>query len=468
MDRFREQMQEEDDFRQVLERYEDMVERKSSYFFDVEEFELIIDYYLDIRNFKKANEAVEIATKQHPGSGEIIIKHIQIFLETNQPSQAIDKLKEIPEWDMENAEIYLLRGTALAQLGKIPEAEKQFDIALARTEEDKVEILINISMAFENARKFNLAIKYLRIAFAIEPENLTILYDLGFYYERMHEYATSIEFYNKYLDEDPFSDNVWYNLGVVYYKINQPKKALEAYDYAISVNPTYASAYFNKANIYANDSDFVNAIAVYHDFLSLEEDHVQGWCYLGECYDQIEAYDLALKTYKKVIEIDNTFPEGWFGAGLAYLALGNNSDAVTYLLKAIELDNENSDYWFHLGEAYESTHTIPEAIKCYRQTVLLDAKDEQAWLNLAKIYYNEKNYAFSLEIISEAFETITDDAELFSLEAAAYFRLADWSSGFVSLRKAFKLNDKIAEEFFKIFPEGIRNLRIQNLLNNLL
>jgi len=54
MDRFRQQMQEEDEFRQVLERFEDMVERKSAYFFDVEEFELIIDYYLDIRNFKKA------------------------------------------------------------------------------------------------------------------------------------------------------------------------------------------------------------------------------------------------------------------------------------------------------------------------------------------------------------------------------------------------------------------------------
>jgi len=458
-------MQEEDEFRHVLERYEDMVDRKSSYFFDVEEFELIIDYYLDTRNFKKAYEAVEIAATQHPGSSEITIKYIQIYLETSQPSMAIDKLKEIPEWDLDNSEIYLLRGTALAQLGKIPEAEKQFDLALGKTEEDKIEILINISMAFENARKFNLAIKYLRLAYAIEPDNLTILYDLGFYYERMHEYATSIEFYNKYLDEDAFSDNVWYNLGVVYYKINQPRKALEAYDYAIAVNPTYASAYFNKANIYANDSDFVNAIAVYHDFLSLEEDHVQGWCYLGECYDQIEAYDLALKTYKKVIEIDNSYPEGWFGAGLAYLAQGNNNDAITYLLKAIELDNENSDYWFHLGESYESTDAIPEAIKCYRYTVLLDGKDEQAWLNLGKIYYNQKNYALALETINEAFEIIAEDAELLSLEAACFFRISDWHQGIVFLRKAILLDDKIIDEFYKLFPEGLKKRKIQKLLN---
>ncbi len=466
MDKHREQMQDEDEFRQVLERFEDMVERKSTYFFDVEEFEQIIDYYLDIRNFKKANEAIDIAGKQHPGSSEITIKHIQIFLETNQPSQAIDKLKDIPEWDLDNADIFLLRGTALAQLGKIPEAEKQFDIALGKTEVDRVEILINISMAFENARKFNLAIKYLRIAFALEPQNLTILYDLGFYYERMHEYATSIEFYNKYLDEDPFSDNVWYNLGVVYYKINQPQKALEAYDYAIAVNPSYASAYFNKANIYANDSDFVNAIAVYHDFLSLEDDHVQGWCYLGECYDQIEANDLALKTYKKVIEIDNSFPEGWFGAGLAYLAKGNSNDAISYLLKAIELDDSNSDYWFHLGESYESTEAIPEAIKCYKQTLVLDPKDMQAWFNLSKIYFFQLDYLLSLETISEAFIINAEDPELLSLEAACHFRLSGWTVGLLSLQKAVSIDETIADEFFKFYPEGLKSKKIQKLLKN--
>lgn len=468
MDWFNENMhEEEDEFRQFLERYEDMVERKLSMFFDVEEFEQIIDYYIDIRNFRKASEAVGIAERQHPGSTEITLKRIQIFLETSQPSRAIDELNRITEWDSETPDVYLLRGTALAQLGKIAEAEKQFDLALGKTGVDKVDILINISMAFENARKYNIAIKYLRTAYALDPTNLTILYDLGFYYERLHEYETSIGFYNKYLDEDPFSDNVWYNLGVVYYKVNKTAKAIEAYDYAIAINPSYASAYFNKANIYANDSDFKNAITVYQDFLELEDDHIQAWCYLGECYDQIESFDLALKTYKRVIEIDNTTPEGWFGAGISYLSLGNFNDALAYILKAIELDTNNSDYWFHLGETYQAMDSLTEAAKCFSKAVEIDPKDDQAWFCLARIFYLQKDYVGTVELLGKVFVTIPENPELLCLEAASYFQLNGWSFGLLSLKKALLIEKNVIDEFYKLYPRGLKNKKIQDLLENL-
>ena len=294
-------MQEGNEFQQVLRKYQEMIERKVSYFFDVEEYEEIIDYYLDIRDFKLAQEAVGIALVQHPGSYDLMVKLIHIHLESGKPVQALQVLNSLPDYEKDNAEFHLLKGTALAQIGKVREAERTFDIALEKSDDDEAETLINISIAFENARHYRLAVKYLRLAYELDPTNITVLYDLGYYYERLHNYHLSIKFYNRYLDIDPFSENVWYNLGVVYYKINKTEKAMEAYDYAITVNPSYASAYFNKANIFANDKEYVKAIKVYDDFLELEPDNVQGWCYLGECYEETGHFEKALEIYKKVI-----------------------------------------------------------------------------------------------------------------------------------------------------------------------
>jgi tetratricopeptide (TPR) repeat protein len=124
MDKERDKMQESNEFQQVLERYENMLKKSHTSFFDVEEFEYIIDYYLDQRYFKQAFEAAEYAKQQHPNSTEITLKIVQIYLENGKPLQALEHLNDLPSWDEEDNEILLLKGTALTQLGKIREAEK--------------------------------------------------------------------------------------------------------------------------------------------------------------------------------------------------------------------------------------------------------------------------------------------------------------------------------------------------------
>ena len=213
MDKEPDKMQEGNEFPEVLRKYQEMIERKVSYFFDVEEYEEIIDYYLDIRDFRLAQEAVGIALIQHPGSYDLMIKLVHIYLESGKAAHALEVLNSLPEYERDGTEFFLLKGTALAQLGKLRDAERMFDTALGKSVDEEAETLINISIAFENARHYRLAVKYLRMAYELDPFNITVLYDLGYYYERLHNYHLSIKFYNRYLDIDPFSENVWYNLG---------------------------------------------------------------------------------------------------------------------------------------------------------------------------------------------------------------------------------------------------------------
>ncbi len=59
----REQVFENEEFQVLLRKYEDMRSGSQSIFFDVEEFEQIIDYYLDDFQYDEAREAATAGEK---------------------------------------------------------------------------------------------------------------------------------------------------------------------------------------------------------------------------------------------------------------------------------------------------------------------------------------------------------------------------------------------------------------------
>lgn len=414
-----------EEFQILLRKYEMMRSSEQSTFFDVEEFEQIIDYYLDEFQYDNASEAAELGSQQHPSSVEIKYKVVHIYLEQGMGKQALEMLARIPKWEHTNPEFYYLKGTSLCLTGKIHDAEKNFDQGLALAPDDTFEALLNIAIAFENARQYHLAIKYLEKAHSMVPEYLSVIYDLGYFNERLDHFDKSIEYYHKYLDLDPFSENVWYNLGVAYFKMEQFQKAIEAYDYSIAINPDYASAYFNKANTYGSIERYKEAVGTIKDFLAIEPENTQALNFLGDCYEQLQQYEDALSTYKKVIELDNTDSEGWFGAGMAQYQMNRFEEAVIYLLKSLEFDPRNTDYWINLGYIYEEAGKEDEAVKCYRQVTRIDRSDHDGWISLCTVLLNMKDFKQAFKYLKDAYSQFPEDDKITIYLAVVHFKLGN-------------------------------------------
>ncbi len=460
----REQVFENEEFQVLLRKYEDMRSGSQSIFFDVEEFEQIIDYYLDDFQYDEAKEAAKFGNKQHPGSVEIKYKFIHIYIEQGQPKKALSLLDEIPVWEENNPERYYLKGTALCLTGKLKEAEKQFDHGLSISGDETFDALVNISIAFENVRHFELAIKYLIQAYRQQPENLSVLYDLGYFYDRLHRFDESLKYYEQYLDLDSYSDNVWYNIGIVYHKLEQFEKAVDAYDFSIAINPDYASAYFNKASVWVNAGKFDRAIATYYDFLEVEPESTQAYCYMGDCFEQMNRLDDALGAFQKVIEIDNTDPEGWYGAGLIYHRQGSYQEAITYILKAIEFDSNNLDYWINLGYANEDSGLSDEAIKCYGYVTRVDSADLDGWSALTGLLMKEGRFMDALGSLREAFVFHSEDAGIRIKMAVCHLKLEEEDLALKFLEEALSMDDSLESEFAYFYPEGSRDEKVERII----
>ena len=408
MDTEKDYFQEDGDFQEILVRFEEMLDRESSSFFDVYDFERIIDHYLDRNHFNKAINAVNMGMAQHPGSVTLLIKEAQVYTEKGDSQKALDMVLGLERLENTNTEVFMLKGMILNQMGKIGEAEETFKKALEYGYENEVDILYDIGLSFEYVNQFRLAARYLEKALEKDTDKLNILYELAYCYDRLHDFDKSILYYEAYLDQEPFAENVWYNLGLLYFKKENFRKAVECYDFAIAINDEYAMAVFNKANALANLEDYSGAIRSYKECILLEPENVLAHCYLGESLEKLDDFSEAIQWYEKATRIDPSFSEAWYGVAVCYLFRKLYQEALYYVNKAIALDEENPDFWFTLGNIHYHLDALEDAKKAYLKTTEIDPYDDEAWINVAKLEYQLGNLKGAIKILIESYRHTFD------------------------------------------------------------
>ncbi|HMC97707.1 MAG TPA: tetratricopeptide repeat protein, partial [Flavobacteriales bacterium] len=84
-----------DDQQGCVQRYEAMLHRNDHYFFDVEEFELIVEHYLEQSDMRRAREVLDYAHKQHPGSLDLLFCEAQVLISSGKLNKALEVLDAI-------------------------------------------------------------------------------------------------------------------------------------------------------------------------------------------------------------------------------------------------------------------------------------------------------------------------------------------------------------------------------------
>ncbi len=398
----------EDEIQHAVQKFERMKRDNAHYFFDVIEFETIIDFYMESNNSSNAFEAATLATQQHPTSVSIQLRKARVLLDKGRAVEALHILKKLENIEPGNHEIYIAKGTALGMLGDIQGAKKMFDFSLTLDSDDVENILFLITSVLQNLNYYEHLIPYLKKLIDLEPEFRAHLYDMAYACEKIQDFENSISYYQKYLEEEPFSDSAWYNLGIIYNKLELSEKAIEAYDYALAINSQNTFALFNKGNILHNLERYSEAIPVYHEYLENEPDNFEAITYLAECYEKIGEVTLAKKYFQEAIELAPDFADPWFGLGVLALNTGNTDDSLIYFRKAVRLDDENPEIWYLLGKAHYAKYEKKAALRCFREALKLDSYYHEVWSDLGNIILNEGYYIKAIPYLELAFKVTGD------------------------------------------------------------
>lgn len=455
----------DEDVSGIVERYESLRKNNENAFFDVVEFETIIDYYLEHNDVTYAYEAAEAAYRQHPNSVSLQLRRAKVLIDKGRAVEALKTIKIIESLEPDNFEVFIIKGAALGMMGDIQGTKKYFDLALSVDRSEEPSILLSITSILYNLNHYKILLPYLEKLIALEPDYPTHLYDMAYAYERLEEYEKAIDYYNKYLNSDPYSDNAWYNVGILYNKTNRLKEAVEAYDFALAVNPENIFALFNKGNILYNIGEYALALKSYLEYLEFEEESSEALTYAAECYDKTGERSIAIKFYLEAIDLDPEFSEPWFGLGVIYLSEDKKDEAIYYLYKAVSLDNNNPEYLYYQGKAQARFLENKDAVRSFMSALKLDPFYDNVWIDLGRLIITQGLYFKVIPLLQKALKITGDVHGLRYVIASSYLYCGEMDKCYYHLSKAMLLSDNTLNDFKDLFPENLLNDNLKQLLN---
>jgi tetratricopeptide (TPR) repeat protein len=150
--------------------------------------------------------------------------------------KAIPYLREAISVDPDRQSTYLLLASAYHQIGNTREETAVLEKAVARFPEN-AELLNWLGYTLvENDIRLYTALKLLKQAVALDPDNLYIWDSLAWAYYKIGDYQRALEAMNPVIENDIQDTTVLYHLGNIYWKLGNIEKARENWELAIKID----------------------------------------------------------------------------------------------------------------------------------------------------------------------------------------------------------------------------------------
>jgi len=341
---------EEEEFAYLISKCEIAYEQGDleSLHFTEEEYEYIINHFVDEMDDDIVYIITSMAYKQHPYSTDLIIRYADVLIVNNEMDRALEILSKQISLDPGNSDVHFLMARVYIKSKDIETASYYLESALSLTTTEGIDMLLTASQDYIDAYMYEKAIDLLERAELLAPSHQEIINDLAFCYERMGLLEDSMGYYQRYLDIDPFNDNVWFNVGTIYARELKFEKAIEAFDFASAINPDNSSVLYNKAILLVNGDEFDKAIETFTDFLELEPHNLFALSGIAYAYLAKDKIEDAEEYFKMAMIESPLYVEA--ATGLAYIhMLRHDDENIKLYLKKI-IGKPDTDYTFIEGE----------------------------------------------------------------------------------------------------------------------
>jgi tetratricopeptide (TPR) repeat protein len=129
------------------------------------------------------------------------------------------------------------------------------------------------------------------------------------------------------------------------------------------------------------------------------------------------------------------------------------SEANHHYTKALKLHTENVEYWKAVAHSDFKVGHIPRSLEAYEEASKLDLLDKEIWLNWSFIYFDQGEYEKAIDILTDGFDHIPDDAELYYRMTVYLINSGKFKEAFNYLENALILDFDGHLTLFEFFPQ---------------
>jgi tetratricopeptide (TPR) repeat protein len=446
-------------YKELINRYEKSVKQDTNRYFDVEEIEALVDYYLRMGEVSKADHALALGLKIHPINDNLRIQKAKIFLAQQRYEKALQIVNAIAVLD---ADTLFLRGEVLLNLGKEQEALTIFD-DLVNSQDDDPELFADIAALFNQQQYYKTAFSFLKKGVEVYPDNIHLAMKLALSYQNQDMPEQALTMYNRVLDLDPYCAMAWFYVGLIYFDKENYNKALEAFDFAIAINDTDYLSWLQKGHCHFYKDELEAAKAAYRVYLDHNATDGIVWCFYAECYEDTDV-QTALDYFLKSISLNESYVDAWLGVGMCQLNLDQPEKAWHYFKQALKLEPESAETYKYIGDAFKDQELFDDALEMYCNAIKFDANDARIWKEIGDIYLQESVFSQAIYFYENAFRLDNQQERLPLFMAMCYYKLGKMELMFKYLNLAESVEADARQVFLNIFPETIEifNNRKQN------
>lgn len=464
---YREQFSDEgfDDLNELIRQFEQMREGRSHDFLDEDSFELIIDYFDDRNELKKALLAADLAVEQFPFCSQLLLKKADLLIEARRYREALSQLEKADAFDPGDIYLYILKVDALLGLEKPDRAEQVLQEGLAYfSGKDRIDLLLEISDVYDDWEEFDKIFDCLSQVLAFDPQNEEALHKICFWAEFTGRLEESIRLHSRIVDEHPYNELAWFNLGSAYQELKLYEKAIDAYQYAVAINDKFDYAYRNMADAYIRLRKYGDAIETLrrHQAIAKPDDVI--FEAIGFCFEKQRKYAQARYHYRKACHINPNDDRLYFRVGRTYMLELQWAQAIKYIATAQRLNAKSCEYRLALGECHLRMESYKEALAHLLEAVRLRPASYRARLYFIRGLYMAGYYEEALIQLQIAEEETGDKPVYHYYSCAVLLVLGRAKEAMLQLETALAAAPRQLKRLLELNPSILQYTGVVDIL----
>jgi len=445
--------------------YEEQHKKRDLSFFDADDLNQIIDYYISRKEIGKALKCTGKALELFSNDSRLIIKGVRLYIDSFDYETAFDVLEKSELSMRTNPDFWIIYAEACAAEGDYDAAIDYLKTAIEYSSSSVSVIHFKLAQAFAELQDNEHAFNYYRKALREQPENQEFLLHFADFCENTKWENELILFFERLVNKEPYSHILWNNLAILYHYFEQNEEAFRAIDISLALKEDNAETHFLLADFKSENRDYHEAVTSYLTAIKYGKSDLIVYLQLGLTCIQIGEYDDADHFLRKGIELDPADSQCWYALGLCYASRELYKTAIPFYEKAISLFEYDDRFWHELAISYSCIENFAKATTSFQQAIDINPFNTDAVIDYCLFLHDHHKTEDAIYQALEALGISEDIDQIQYLLAGLYFGSGESDIAKKHLKEALLTNPSNTEYFFEFFPELKENPSVCSLVN---
>ncbi|MBZ0302406.1 MAG: tetratricopeptide repeat protein, partial [Anaerolineae bacterium] len=314
------------------------------------------------------------------------LRDLALFCLEKNPEDRPADWGMIVDWLSQTYEIVFGQPAVLEVTGPALEARELMDKGYSLTELGRLEE----------------ALKAYDSAIALKPDYAWAWARRGRTLRVLGRYDEALDCYDRALESQPNYAFAWNGKGIVLERMGKIQQALACYERAAEINPSDVWHWCNQADVLLSMNRHREAIPLLEKALQQDPAHPNSWAKLGQVYRLLQEYPESIKAYEQAIRLAPEYAWAHNGYGLSLKLNGQLEQALLSFKRAARYDPNEVWHWYNVVETLILLRQYEEAVHPAQRATQTDPTHASSWSKLGQVLRYVKRYEEALTAYDRA------------------------------------------------------------------